>query len=71
MLENGFNVMNGRLGQGGDEFGRQAYVGLSTAQFGTATSVAGMTPWSTTPARWKSAASGRRTSVRTRATWTT
>ncbi|SAL41302.1 porin [Caballeronia humi] len=37
VLENGFNVMNGRLGQGGDEFGRQAYVGLSTAQFGTAT----------------------------------
>ena len=37
MLENGFNVMNGRLGQGGDEFGRQAFVGLSTSQFGTVT----------------------------------
>ncbi|MDR5751733.1 MULTISPECIES: porin [unclassified Caballeronia] len=37
VLENGFNVMNGRLGQGGDEFGRQAYVGLSTSQFGTVT----------------------------------
>lgn len=37
VLENGFNVMNGRLGQGGDEFGRQAYVGLSTSQFGTFT----------------------------------
>jgi predicted porin len=37
VLENGFNVMNGRLGQGGDEFGRQAYVGLSTSQYGTVT----------------------------------
>jgi GBP family porin len=27
-LENGFNVNNGTLGQGGREFGRQAYVGL-------------------------------------------
>ncbi|QBR04371.1 porin [Paraburkholderia pallida] len=30
VLENGFNVNNGSLGQGGLEFGRQAYVGLST-----------------------------------------
>jgi predicted porin len=37
VLENGFNVFNGRLAQGGAEFGRQAYVGLSTAQFGTVT----------------------------------
>ncbi|SAK90114.1 porin [Caballeronia glebae] len=37
VLENGFNVFNGTLGQGGDMFGRQAYVGLSTAQFGTVT----------------------------------
>ncbi|WP_244847295.1 porin [Caballeronia sp. SL2Y3] len=37
VLENGFNVFNGRLAQGGSEFGRQAYVGLSTAQFGTVT----------------------------------
>jgi predicted porin len=37
VLENGFNGMNGRLGQGGDEFGRQAFVGLSTSQFGTVT----------------------------------
>ncbi len=37
VLENGFNAFNGRLGQGGDEFGRQAYVGISTAQFGTVT----------------------------------
>ncbi|SAL79699.1 porin [Caballeronia peredens] len=36
VLENGFNVFNGRLGQGGAEFGRQAYVGLSS-QFGTVT----------------------------------
>ncbi|SAL19588.1 porin [Caballeronia terrestris] len=37
VLENGFDLMTGRLGQGGDEFGRQAYVGLSTSQFGTVT----------------------------------
>jgi predicted porin len=36
VLENGFNLFNGRLGQGGDQFGRQAYVGLSS-QFGTVT----------------------------------
>jgi len=29
-LENGFMVTNGRLAQGGDLFGRQAYVGLQT-----------------------------------------
>ncbi len=37
VLENGFNIFNGRLAQGGAEFGRQAYVGLSTSQFGTVT----------------------------------
>ncbi len=37
VLENGFNVFNGTLGQGGDELGRQAYVGLPTTQFGTVT----------------------------------
>jgi predicted porin len=37
VLENGFSVANGRLGQGGDEFGRQAYVGLSSANIGTVT----------------------------------
>ena len=36
VLENGFNAFSGKLGQGGDEFGRQAYVGLSS-QFGTVT----------------------------------
>jgi predicted porin len=36
VLENGFNLFNGRLAQGGDQFGRQAYVGLSS-QFGTVT----------------------------------
>ncbi|AQG99656.1 porin [Burkholderia sp. KK1] len=36
VLENGFNVFNGQLGQGGAEFGRQAYVGLGS-QFGTVT----------------------------------
>jgi predicted porin len=35
-LENGFDVNSGRLGQGGLEFGRQAYVGLSSP-FGTVT----------------------------------
>lgn len=30
VLENGFDVTNGKLGQGSLEFGRQAYVGLST-----------------------------------------
>jgi predicted porin len=36
-LENGFDVNSGKLGQGGRMFGRQAYVGLSSAQFGTLT----------------------------------
>jgi general bacterial porin, GBP family len=36
-LENGFNINNGTLGQQGREFGRQAYVGLSSEQFGTVT----------------------------------
>lgn len=37
VLESGFNVFNGTLGQGGDAFGRQAYVGLSSGRFGTIT----------------------------------
>lgn len=37
VLENGFNVNNGTLGQGGRMFGRQAYVGLSGKNFGTVT----------------------------------
>lgn len=37
VLENGFNAQNGKLGQDGRLFGRQAYVGLSSAQFGTLT----------------------------------
>ncbi|WP_434106167.1 porin [Paraburkholderia caffeinilytica] len=36
-LENGFNASNGKLGQGGLEFGRQAYVGFSDSRFGTVT----------------------------------
>ncbi|PRY06364.1 porin [Paraburkholderia sp. BL25I1N1] len=36
VLENGFNVQNGRLGQNGRMFGRQAFVGLSS-EFGTVT----------------------------------
>jgi len=35
-LENGFDVVNGRFNQGGAEFGRQAFVGLS-GDFGTVT----------------------------------
>lgn len=37
VLENGFNGYTGRLGQGGDEFGRQAFVGLKSDAFGTVT----------------------------------
>lgn len=37
VLENGFNVFNGKLNQGGAEFGRQAYVGVSSNRFGTVT----------------------------------
>ena len=37
VLENGFSINNGQLGQGGLEFGRQAYVGLSSDQYGTVT----------------------------------
>jgi predicted porin len=36
-LENGFNVNTGTLGQGGREFGRQAYVGISSTTWGTVT----------------------------------
>jgi predicted porin len=36
-LENGFNPTNGTLGQGGKMFGRQAYVGLTSDQYGTLT----------------------------------
>lgn len=36
-LENGFNVNNGKLAQGGREFGRQAWIGLSDARLGTVT----------------------------------
>jgi len=37
VLENGFNVQNGKLGQNSRLFGRQAFVGLSSTQFGTIT----------------------------------
>ncbi|MEK7917687.1 porin [Burkholderia contaminans] len=36
-LENGFNPFTGTLNQHGREFGRQAYVGLTNASFGTLT----------------------------------
>jgi predicted porin len=36
-LENGFNTFTGKAGQGGLDFGRQAYVGLSGASWGTVT----------------------------------
>ncbi|WP_121311548.1 porin [Paraburkholderia sp. BL17N1] len=37
VTEGGFSVPNGRLAQGGDLFGRQVYVGLSSNQYGTLT----------------------------------
>ncbi|WCM24711.1 porin [Paraburkholderia bryophila] len=37
VLENGYNVQNGKLGQNSRLFGRQAYAGLSSQQFGTLT----------------------------------
>ena len=36
-LENGFNIQNGALGQGGRMFGRSAYVGLVNNSWGTVT----------------------------------
>lgn len=36
-LENGFNLFNGKLSQGGREFGRQAWVGLQDDRYGTLT----------------------------------
>ncbi|MDB5782654.1 porin [Caballeronia mineralivorans] len=36
-LENGFDINTGALGQGGSEFGRQAYVGLASDSLGTLT----------------------------------
>ncbi|MGV2288169.1 porin [Trinickia sp. YCB016] len=37
VLESGYSLNNGKLGQGGDEFGRQAYVGFASTKFGTLT----------------------------------
>jgi general bacterial porin, GBP family len=37
LLENGFNSTNGTFKNGGDLFGRQAWVGLSASQYGTLT----------------------------------
>lgn len=37
VVESGFNLYTGALGQGGDMFGRQVYVGLSSGQYGTVT----------------------------------
>jgi GBP family porin len=36
-LENGFNITNGKLGQNSRMFGRQAFVGLSSDQYGAVT----------------------------------
>jgi GBP family porin len=36
-LENGFNIANGALGQSSRMFGRQAFVGLASAQYGAVT----------------------------------
>ncbi|PXW24469.1 porin [Paraburkholderia caballeronis] len=35
VLENGFDLSSGKLGQGGLMFGRQAYVGLSSTRYGS------------------------------------
>ncbi|QIE30475.1 porin [Caballeronia sp. SBC2] len=37
VLENGFSLTNGTLGQGGRMFGRQAFVGLSSERYGSVT----------------------------------
>lgn len=37
VLENGFDLSSGKLQQGGLEFGRQAYVGMSSSRLGTVT----------------------------------
>ncbi|WP_250511616.1 porin [Caballeronia sp. GACF4] len=37
VLENGFNLQTGRLGQNGREFGRQAYAGLASSDYGALT----------------------------------
>src|ERR1700740_578599 len=37
VLENGFSLTTGALGQGGRMFGRQAYVGFANPTFGTLT----------------------------------
>jgi predicted porin len=37
LIESGFELNNGRLQQGGAEFGRQAYVGLTSDKFGAVT----------------------------------
>ncbi|SAL68653.1 outer membrane protein (porin) [Caballeronia udeis] len=37
VLENGFTLVNGTLGQGGRMFGRQAFVGLSSDKYGSVT----------------------------------
>ncbi|CAE6722802.1 porin [Paraburkholderia haematera] len=37
VLEDGYNVQNGKLGQNNRMFGRQAFAGLSSTQFGTLT----------------------------------
>lgn len=37
VLENGFDISNGTSGQGGRQFGRQAFVGLGSNRYGTIT----------------------------------
>jgi predicted porin len=37
VFENGFSVSNGTIGQGGTEFGRQAWVGVTADRYGTFT----------------------------------
>lgn len=70
VLENGFDVNSGKLGQGGLMFGRQAYVGLSS-QFGTVTLGRQYDSVVDYVGPWKLVINGAGTSLLTPATLTT
>lgn len=59
-LENGFSITNGSLAQGGKLFGRQSFVGLTNAKYGTLTAgrqydeMASQLVWSEASARFAS-----------------
>lgn len=71
VLENGFSLGNGTLGQNGRMFGRQAYVGLSSATAGTLTIGRQYDSVVDFVGPYASAASGRRSRALTRSTTTT